>query len=111
MNEKVNGKVVSTSTVKLSADGKMMTLDSKRAKADGGTSSDTMTLQRVSGGVGLAGKWKTKNFKKSSPDMLTLTPKGADGLTVAVGNDGGRCEAKFDRKSYPATGPTWPAAW
>src|SRR5436853_7257652 len=35
MIEKTNGKTISTSTVKLSSDGKMLTVDSKRAKADG----------------------------------------------------------------------------
>src|SRR3974377_576802 len=58
--EKTNGKLNGTSTMKMSADGKMLTIDSKRVKADGGTANDSMTLQRVSGGPGLEGKWKTK---------------------------------------------------
>jgi hypothetical protein len=109
--EKTNGKVTATSTVKLSDDGKAMTVDVKRAKADGGTSNDNMTFDRVSGGPGLAGKWKTKNLKTSSPQTLSLTPKGSDGLTVSMGNEGGVCEAKFDGKDYPATGPVWPKGW
>src|SRR5436190_13877129 len=43
MTEKTNGKVTSTSTLKLSADGKTLTLDAKRVKADGGTSDDSIT--------------------------------------------------------------------
>jgi hypothetical protein len=109
--DKTNGKVTSTSTIKLSADGKTMTVDSKNTLASGGTSNDSMTLQRVSGGPGMSGKWKTKNLKTSSPDTLTLTPKGSDGVTIAVGNEGGTCDAKFDGKPYPATGPMWPAGW
>jgi hypothetical protein len=54
MTEKTNGKVTSTSTLKLSEDGKMLTLDAQRVKGDGGTSKDSMTFQRVSGGPGLA---------------------------------------------------------
>jgi hypothetical protein len=52
-----------------------------------------------------------KNMKASSPETMSLTPKGADGLTVAMGNEGGICDAKLDGKPYPATGPMWPAGW
>ena len=76
MTEKTNGKVSNNSTMKLSADGKMLTLDSKRVKADGGISNDSMTFQRVSGGPGLAGKWKTKNLTSSSPETLSLAANG-----------------------------------
>src|SRR3954462_7272135 len=51
--EKTNGKVSNTSTMKLSADGKMLSLDSKRVKGDGGISNDSMSFQGVSGGPGL----------------------------------------------------------
>ena len=95
----------------ISPDGKSLTVDAKRVKADGGISNDQMTFQRVSGGPGLAGKWKTKNLKTSSPATLSLTPKGSDGLTISSGNEGGVCDAKFDGKDYPAKGPMWPAGW
>ena len=111
MTEKTNGKVSATSTIKLSADDKMLALDSKRVKADGGTSNDSLSFQRVSGGPGLAGKWKTKNLKTSSPETLSLTPKGSDGLTISLGNEGAACDAKFDGKDYPVTGPVWPVGW
>jgi hypothetical protein len=42
---------------------------------------------------------------------MSFTPKGADGLTLAMGNEGGTCDAKLDGKSYPATGALWPAGW
>lgn len=111
VTEKTNGKVTSTSKLKLSADSKILSLDAKRVKADGGTSNDSITFQRVSGGPGLAGKWKTKNLKTSSPQTLSLTQKGSDGLTISLGNEGGVCDAKFDGKDYPATGPIWPSGW
>lgn len=109
--EKVDGKVTSTGTMKLSPDGKALTMDSKRVKADGGTSNESVSLQRVSGGPGLAGKWRTKNLKTSSPETLNLTPKGGDGLTISLGNAGGVCDARFDGKDHPATGPVWPSGW
>jgi hypothetical protein len=109
--EKTNGKVTCTSKLKLSPDGKVLTLDAKRVKADGGISSDSITFERASGGPGLAGKWKTKNLKTSSPETLSLTQKGSDGLTISLGNEGGVCDAKFDGKDYPARGPVWPSGW
>jgi hypothetical protein len=109
--EKTNGKVTATGTMKLSPDGKTLTLNLTRVKADGGTSQDSISFQRVSGGPGLAGKWKTRNLKTSSPETLSLTPKGSDGLTISLGNAGGVCDARFDGRDYPATGPVWPSGW
>lgn len=111
VTEKTNGKVSCTSTLKVSADGKTLALDARRVKGDGGISNDSVALQRVSGGPGLLGKWKTKNLKTSSPQTLSLTRKGSDGLTISLGNEGGLCDARFDGKDYPATGPVWPAGW
>ena len=111
VTEKTNGKLSSTAAVKLSADDKMLSFDAKRVLGDGGTSNDSMTFQRVSGGPGLAGKWKTRNLKTSSPETLTLSQKGSDGLTLLFGNEGGVCDAKFDGKAYPATGTMWPPGW
>src|SRR5436190_20028045 len=100
--EKANGKVMSTGTLKLSADGKMLTMDDKRNKSDGGTSNESMTFERVSGGPGLAGKWKTRKLTSSSPETMSLTPKGSDGLLLSLGNMGAVCDAKLDGKDYPA---------
>jgi hypothetical protein len=97
--------------VKISSDGKNMTVDTKRVKGDGTTSDDSMTFARASGSSGLAGKWKTRNLKTSSPETVTLTPKGSDGVTISLGNEGATCDAKFDGKEYPAKGPVWPAGW
>jgi hypothetical protein len=111
MVEKTNGKLTATSTVSLSSDDKTLTIKTKRVKADGKTSDDSLAFQRVSGGPGLAGKWKTRNLKTSSPETLTLTPKGSNGVVILLGKEGASCDARFDGKDYPATGPTWPAGW
>jgi hypothetical protein len=109
--EKTNGKVSMTGTLKVSDDGKTLSMNGKRTKPDGGISNETMTLTRVSGGPGLAGKWKMKNMNSSAPESLELTPKGADGLRVAFGGEGGVCDAKTDGKEYPAKGTMWPSGW
>ncbi len=111
ITEKTGAKVTATSALSLSADGKALLLSTKRAKADGGVSDDSMTFQRVSGGPGLVGKWKTKILKTSSPETMSLTPSGSDGLAVSLGNEGAICDAKFDGKDHPAKGPLWPAGW
>lgn len=111
VTNKTNGKVIATDTLKLPADGQSLTVDSKVMSANGGSHDDSVTLRRVSGGPGLAGKWQTKNIKSSSPMALELSASGPDGLKITMVNEGSVCNAKFDGKDYPATGPMWPSGW
>ncbi len=111
VTNKANAKVVTTDTLTVSADGKTLTLDSNRVKADGGTSKDVITFQRVSGGPGLAGKWKTKNLKMSSPVAVDITPAAPGGLALTFVDEKTNCTAQFDGKDYPAAGPMFPAGW
>jgi len=108
---RANAKVVGTDTLKLSADGKSLTVNSKNMKANGESSDDTVVFQRVSGGQGLAGKWKTANLKVSSPGILEVAEKGADRLTLTYVDLKGVCDAKLDGKDYPASGPMSPSGW
>jgi hypothetical protein len=111
VTSKTNDKVVSTATMSLAADGKTLTVDAKNVKATGETSNDSAVYQRLSGGPGLGGKWKTKNLKIGSPGTLTITPSGSDGLMLTFVEEKGTCSAKFDGKDHPATGPIWPSGW
>ena len=111
LTEKVGGKVSMTSRMKLSDDGKTLTMAGKRTKNDGSSSDETMTLTRVTGGPGLPGKWKMKNMNVSSPELLTLTAKGPDAVLVDVGNGGSVCDAKTDGKDYPVKGSLLPGGW
>jgi hypothetical protein len=108
---KLNGKVLTTDTLTLSSDNKTLTINSKGTKPNGETIDDTIALQRVSGGPGLPGKWKTKNVKSSSPSTLELSPSGEDGLTFKVVDMGLTCESKLDGKDYPCTGPSMAPGW
>jgi hypothetical protein len=108
---KVNGKLFSTDTVKLSPDGKTLTIETKLIKASGETSSDRMTLQRVGAGTGLAGKWQAANMKSSSPGSIDISAKGTDGLLLKFVDQNGVCDAKFDGKDVPASGSLWPSGW
>lgn len=106
---KQDGKPITTDVVRLSADGKALTIASKGPKPAGGTFEQTSVYERVSGSTGLEGRWKTKNVETSAPTVMELTPSGTDGLTIRIPDFQINCEAKFDSKDYPATGPTVPA--
>ena len=108
---KLKGKVLTTDTVTLSADGKSLTVNSKGTKPNGETMDDTAVFERVSGGPGLAGKWKTKNMKSSSPSVLELASSGSDGLAYRVVDQGMTCDAKLDGKDYACSGPTLAPGW
>jgi hypothetical protein len=110
-SEKVNGKVTSTATMKLSSDGKSLIVDAKNVKAGGEVSNDSVVYDRVSGTSGLAGKWKTKNLKVGIAGTMTLAANGADGVMLTYVEEKGSCSAKFDGKDAPATGPIWPSGW
>jgi hypothetical protein len=106
---KLNGKVISTTTSKLSADGASLTMEAQGPKPSGGSFDDTTVFQRASGGPGLPGKWKTKNVKSSAPPIIEFAASGQDGLTLRVADFQATCDSKLDGKDYPFTGPTIPA--
>jgi hypothetical protein len=100
---KVNGATLSTDTLHAGVDGLLM-IESKGTRPDGQAMDDRTILQRVSGGPGLAGKWKTKAVEMSSPDIIELTATGNDGLTFKEPALNLTCESKLDRKNHPCGG-------
>lgn len=108
---KLNGKVLTTDTLTLSADGKSMTVNSKGKKPNGEMLDDTVVSERVSGGPGLAGKWKTKNVKSAAPSVLEIASTGADSVTYKVVDIDLTCNGKFDGKDHPCSGPTLGPGW
>jgi len=104
---KVNGKVTSNDTLKLSADGKTLTDTGKQMKPDGGTMDGNTVYQRVSGGPGLGGKWQTKKVSGAA-EVLELAQSGTDGLNFKDPDTGMSCDSKLDGKDYPCTGPMIP---
>jgi hypothetical protein len=108
---KLNGKVLYTDTLTLSADGKTLTVNSKGTKPNGETQDDTIVSERVSGGPGLAGRWKAKNMKSTAPSVLEIAQSGADGLTFKIVDMGMSCDGKLDGKDHPCAGPTLAPGW
>jgi hypothetical protein len=105
---KMGAKVLSTDTYKVSADGKSLSLVSKGTSPAGAPFENSGVYQRVSGTSGFTGKWKTKNMKMSSPEVIELTASGGDGLSFKMPDQKLVCDAKLDGKSYPCTGPDLP---
>jgi hypothetical protein len=108
---KLNGKLLTTDTLTVSADGKTLTVNSKGKKPNGEMLDDTTVMERVSGTTGLAGKWKTKNLKSTAPSVLEITPSGADGIVFKIVDMDLTCNGKFDGKDHPCTGPTLSTGW
>ena len=108
---KLKGKVLSTDTFTLSPDGKSLTVHSKGTKPNGEPMDDTMVSERVSGGPGLTGKWKTKNVKSASPSVLEIATAGTDGMTFKIVDMQLTCAAQFDGKDHPCSGPTLGPGW
>jgi hypothetical protein len=102
---KQNGKLISTATTRLSPDGRSLSVNLKGPKPSGGTFDSTRIYERVSGGPGLSGAWKTKSRPVGTPDVVELVPSGPDGLTISFPGDREHCAAKFDGQDYPMVGP------
>jgi hypothetical protein len=97
--------LITTTNIKISADAKTMTTVSTGKKPDGQDFVKRLTAQRVSGGPGLVGKWKSTKVD-ASPDSWDVGPNGDDGLTFEFGDSATECSVRFDNKDYPCTGPT-----
>ncbi len=107
----LNGKLLSTDTIRLSADSKSLTITSKMMQATGGVSSDTLSFTRKAGEKGLVGTWQAQKLNSSSPTTVQIAEAGADGIALKFVEMQGECSAQFDGKDAPATGPMWASGW
>jgi hypothetical protein len=108
MVAKLGGKTIQTDTLTLSKDTRTLTVISKGSRPNGETWEDETDYARVSGGPGLAGTWKATKVKLGSLKQIEFAPFGADGLTWKIADFKVTCNASFDGKDYPATGPSAP---
>jgi hypothetical protein len=105
---KLKGTVLSTDTMKVSADGKTLTVSSKGTKPDGASFESTAEYQRLEGESGLTGKWKSTKVAMSSPETMEFTASTGEGLIWTVPAYKISVDLKFDGKDHPVTGPTVP---
>jgi hypothetical protein len=103
----VKGRLDSKTTWTLSDDGKTLTARVTGDKPGGGSFDDTSTYVRTAGTNGLTGTWKDKEFKGSSPSLLTLTDSD-NGLTFDEPDFKLKAVGKFDGKPGTVEGPYIP---
>ena len=108
---KLNGKVIATDNLKVSADGKTLTIETTGTKPNGEKMDDKSILQRVAGTQGLAGTWKMQKYTPSGPEIFELTPSAGNGLKFQMIDMQMTCDAKVDGKDYPCIGPTMGTGW
>jgi hypothetical protein len=104
----VNGTTISTSTWKVSDDGKTLNVDSHGTRPNSETWQNSETYERVGGGNGLAGKWKSTKVNLGSPNTLTFSQAGPDSLKIEISAEKATWEGKMDGQDHPASGPTVP---
>lgn len=105
---KLKGKELSTTRDVLSADGRTRTAVTTGTKPNGEAFKEVVTCQRIAGGPGLLGTWKSTEVKISSPSTFQITAPGPNALTLSSPEYQTLCKAQLDGKDYPVTGPTVP---
>jgi len=105
MVDKRNGKVTTSMTHTISADGKTQTIKGTDFKPDGSTSDFKVDYKRVGSGSGWAGTWESTTLNFSSPDQWEISAFEADGLTFYTAAYDDRLSMKFDGKDYEEKGP------
>jgi len=98
---KVNGKPIASYTLTLK--GNSIAAVMKATKPDGSALEQSSVWNRVSGGPGFLGKWKSTEMK-GAPSTLAIALDGANGLTISYPEFQIACKASFDGKDYAMTG-------
>ena len=106
---KKDGRVLSTMTHTVSADGKMQTIKGTSTRPDGSTSDFDVKLKRISGGPGIAGTWEDADVKFTGASEWDVSPYEGDGLTFNNAAYKDSISIKFDGKDYEEHGPNVPA--
>jgi hypothetical protein len=106
---KIDGKLLSIDTWKLSGDGKQLSLTSSGAKANGDLYTNTTEYVRTAGSSGLIGSWKSTEVKLSAPDDLVIEDSGLDKLVLKIAAQKASCVATLDGKEVAVEGPDIPA--
>jgi hypothetical protein len=103
---KKDGKVLSSMTHTISADGRTQTIKGTGYKPDGTTDDFTAVLKRIGSGSSLAGTWESTDVKSSSPDEWEIQAYEGEGLTFNTPAYKDTLSMKFDGKDYEEKGPT-----
>ncbi len=102
---KKDGRVLSSMTHTLSADGKTQTIKGTGNKPDGTTDDFTVVMKKVNGSNGWGGTWEDTDVKFTSPDEYDIQAYESDGLTFNTPAYKDTLSMKFDGKDYEEKGP------
>jgi hypothetical protein len=103
----VKDRTDSTNTWTLSEDGKTLTEHIVGDKPGGGSFDDTIVFARTAGTKGLAGSWKDREFKGSTPSSVTISDID-NGISYDEPDLKLKATGKFDGKPGTVEGPTIP---
>jgi hypothetical protein len=106
---KMNGAVISAGKAAVDYDGKTLTISDSGSKPDGSTFRTVNVYTRVSGKMGLEGKWKATQVNISAPDNFVISAPSEGVLHWEMAEYKEIAEGKADGSDIPVTGPTAPA--
>ncbi|HYK36882.1 hypothetical protein [Alloacidobacterium sp.] len=105
---KKGSTLLSTDTLKLSADGKTLEYTAQGTKPNGDSFNDTSTYARTSGTKGFLGSWRNTKTTLSSPTGYEIKDNGDGSLTWALPDLKATVTLKTDGTEATPTGPTVP---
>ncbi len=97
------GAMTTTSVTKISTDGKTLTTKSTGKKPNAEDFQASATSERVSGGPGLAGKWKSTKVQVSTENW-EISANGDDGLTMKIVDYNCRLQREIRRQGLSLHG-------
>jgi hypothetical protein len=103
-----NTILLDTDTMRISPDGKTMTISSTGTTPDGKVFHRVAVYVRVDGTKGLMGTWKSDKVKDSTSEVLKFEANGPDGVIWILPAIKAKLDMKFDGKDYAPVGPTVP---
>jgi hypothetical protein len=104
---KAAGKIISSASRTLSADGSRLTVDYSTYLPDGATTHGQDVYVRVSGGPGFAGEWKDESAKFTPSALMIATPT-ATTFEMIHPTFKSKVAGATDGTPSPWTGPTVP---
>jgi hypothetical protein len=108
---KQDGTVIYAARRELSADGKTLTITSTGNRPDGSPSNDVVVYNRVGGGTGLIGKWRSTKVEIPAPSVFNITSPAPGFLRFESPTYKMMFEGKADGTDLAVKGPTVPPGY
>jgi hypothetical protein len=102
------GKIISKGGAVLSDDGKTKTITTTYLMADGKSEQDTVVWDRLSGGPGLAGKWRSNGYKSDTAELLIVSIPAPGEIKVERPQSKEVSQGKLDGTDMPVSGTQVP---